>query len=280
MIIKAPAKINLFLEVLNKRKDGYHNIETLFLKIGLFDKLNFKLIKKGIKISCMHPDVPEDATNLVYKAAKLLQQKTGSDKGAHIIIQKKIPVFAGLGGGSSDAAAALLGLNKLWKLGLEQKELLGLARKIGADVPVFVTNYTAAIGRARGDKLTPLDLENKFWILLVKPDISVSTKEVYGRLSSSLTRTKNDVKLLVHALRSKRMELIEKTLFNRLESAAFKQYKQLNKIKQMISAHGVRAVLMSGSGSVIFGLMNSRKEAIKLKQEFQGAYDVMVVRSL
>ncbi|MBU1042992.1 MAG: 4-(cytidine 5'-diphospho)-2-C-methyl-D-erythritol kinase [Candidatus Omnitrophica bacterium] len=280
MIIKTPAKINLFLEVLDKRKDGYHNIETLFLKIGLFDKLTFKLIKKGIKISCSHPDVPEDQTNLVYKAAKLLQQKTGTDKGVHIRIQKKIPVFAGLGGGSSDAAAALLGLNKLWKLGLEQKELLALAKKIGADVPVFITNCNAAIGKARGDKLTPIDIGYRFWILLVKPDISVSTQKAYCGLSSSLTRQKNDVKLLVHAVKSKRMELIEKTLFNRLESVVFKQYKQLKKIKQMISARGVRAVLMSGSGSVIFGLINSREEAIKLKKEFQGAYETMVVRSL
>ncbi len=280
MIIKAPAKINLFLEVLNKRKDGYHNIETLFLKIKLFDKLKLRLIKNGIKISCKHPDVPENKSNLVYKAAKLLQQKTGTDKGVHISIEKNIPVFAGLGGGSSDAAAVLRGLNKLWALNLDQKELLTIARKIGADVPFFVTDYNIAIGKARGDRLTPLAIESKFWILLLKPNISVSTKQAYQGLSSGLTRTKNDVKLLIHALKNKRMELIEKTLFNRLETVVFKEFKQLKKIKQMISARGVRAVLMSGSGSVIFGLLNNRKEGIKLKQELQGAYEVMMIRSM
>lgn len=280
MLINAPAKVNLFLEVLDKRKDGYHNIETLFLKIKLFDKLEFKIIKSGIKISCDHPDVPQDETNLVYKAARLLQEKTGTDKGVHIKIKKNIPVFAGLGGGSSDAAATLLGLNKLWQLGLEQKDLLLIGRKIGADVPVFITDYNAAIGRARGDRLTPLNLETKFWIVLVKPDISVSTKEVYSGLLPNLTKTRNDVKLLLHALRSKSMELIAKALFNRLETVAFKRYKQLKKIKEMISARGLRAVLMSGSGSVIFGLTNNREEAVRLKNDLQGAYEVLVVRSL
>jgi len=280
MVIKAPAKINLFLEVLNKRKDGYHNIETLFLKIKLFDKLKLRLIKNTIKISCKHPDVPENESNLVYKAARLLRQKTGTDKGVHISIEKNIPVFAGLGGGSSDAAAVLRGLNKLWALNLDQKELLIIARKIGADVPFFVTDYKMAIGKSKGERFTALAIDPKFWILLLKPKISVSTKQAYEGLSSSLTRTKKDVKLLVHALKSKRMELIEKRLFNRLETVVFKQFKQLKEIKQMISARGVRAVLMSGSGSVIFGLLNNWKEAIKLKQELQGAYKVMVVRSI
>lgn len=280
MLINAPAKVNLFLEVLDKRKDGYHNIETLFLKINLFDKLEFKIIKRGIKISCDHPDVPQDETNLVYKAARLLQEKTGTDKGVHIKIKKNIPVFAGLGGGSSDAAATLLGLNKLWQLGLEKKDLLLIGRKIGADVPIFITDYNAAIGRARGDRLIPLNLETKFWIVLVKPDISVSTKEVYSGLLPNLTKTRNDVKMLLHALRSKRMELIAKALFNRLETVAFKRYKQLKKIKEMISARGLRAVLMSGSGSVIFGLTNNREEAVRLKNDLQGAYEVLVVRSL
>jgi 4-diphosphocytidyl-2-C-methyl-D-erythritol kinase len=280
MIINAPAKINLFLEVLDKRKDGYHNIETLFLKVNLFDKLDLKIRKKGIKIRCLHPDVPEDETNLVYKAAKLLQEKAGIDKGADIKITKNIPVFAGLGGGSSDAAAALLGLNKLWQLGFSQKELLAMGRKLGADVPLFITNYNAAIGKARGDQLKPLALASKFWVLLVKPDIAVSTKAVYSSLFSSLTKTRKDVKLLIHALKSESMELIEKALFNRLESVVFKQYKQLKQLKQSIFASGIRAVLMSGSGSVIFGLTKDKKEAIRLKNELQGNYDVMVVRSL
>ena len=280
MIIKAPAKVNLFLDVLNKRKDGYHNIKTLFLKIGLFDTLRFSSRKNGIRIICKHADVPEDETNLVYKAARLLQQKTDTNKGVCITINKKIPVFAGLGGGSSDAAAALKGLNRFWNLGLDDLQLLEIGRKIGADVAFFSSGYSSAVGTLRGDSLSPVDLGMKFWIILIYPGIRVSTKQIYEGLPSNLTKADIDVKLLIRAIRTKRMELIEKTLFNRLESVAFKYYKQLREIKENVSAHGVRAVLMSGSGSSIFGLSESREEARRLKKELDSAFEVRVVRSL
>lgn len=280
LILHAPAKINLFLEILKKRKDGYHNIHTLFLKINLFDKLCFRKTNKGIRISSTGYPVPTDDTNLSYVATKLLLKAKGVNRGVHIHIVKKIPVAAGLGGGSSDAASTLLGLNKLWKLGLTDRELFSLGRKIGADVPFFLLPDAAALGAGKGDKLRPVSLLRKFWIILVKPELSIFTKEVYRALPENLTKRKFDVKLLIHALRSGNIEAISKNLFNRLEAVTFKKFKYLAEVKKMISALGVRAVLMSGSGSVIFGILENREEAMHIRSKLQRVHEVMVVKSL
>ena len=281
LTFKAPAKINLFLEVLGKRKDGYHNLITVFLKINIFDRLYFKeTAEKEITISCADKRVPSNSDNLVYKAAELLRKKTGCERGVHIRIIKKIPIGAGMGGGSSDAAAALIGLNLLWKLELPQNELLCLAGKIGADVPVFILPDSAAIGRGRGDILKPVHMKKPFWIVVVDPGIFVSTKEVYSALELSLTKREKDVKLLIYALKNSDIKAMENIIFNRLESVTFKKYSKLAQIKKRISALGVRAVLMSGSGSSVFGIVDKREEAIRIKNKLHGAYKVMVGRSL
>ncbi|MBU4477721.1 MAG: 4-(cytidine 5'-diphospho)-2-C-methyl-D-erythritol kinase [Candidatus Omnitrophica bacterium] len=281
LTLKAPAKINLFLEVLGKRKDGHHNLITLFLKINLFDRLYFKdNAEKEITILCTDKRVPDNSDNLVYKAAELLRKKTGCKRGAHIRIIKKIPIGAGLGGGSSDAAAALSGLNLLWKLKLTHNELLSLGRKIGADVPFFILPDSAAIGRGRGDILKPVYVKKPLWLVVVDPGIFVSTKEVYSALALSLTKRKKDVKILTYALKNCDIKTMANIMFNRLESVTFKKYSKLAQIKKRISALGVRAVLMSGSGSSIFGIVDKREEAIRIKNELHGAYNVMVGRSL
>ncbi len=277
----APAKINLFLEVEGKRKDGYHNITTLFLKVGLYDRISFKKRDKGIKLECRHsliPDNPQD--NLVYRAASLMHKRLSKDKGIEIHLEKNIPVGAGLGGGSSDAAATLLALNDIWGLKLSTKELCLLGKKLGADVPLFLMPDTAVLAKGIGDRLKPIKLRKKFWIVLINPGIFVSTKDIYGAIPGSLTKTGFDVKLLIHALRNADIVTIGKTLFNRLESVAFKKHKLLAKVKQKVSALGVRAVLMSGSGSVIFGILREREEAIGIKSGLQGICEVMVVKSL
>ncbi len=280
IIQKAPAKINLFLDVLRKRKDGYHDILTFFLKIGLFDTLHFRPAKDTLEIICRHPQVPEDAANLAYKAACLLRKKCRYPGGAKIEIIKRIPVGAGLGGGSSDAAAALLGLNRLWKLKLSTRELMGVAKKIGADVSFFLYPEAAAIGQGRGDIVRPLELDRRFWLILVCPDIFVSTKEVYGKLGRCLTKKKIDVKLLNYAFKNESLEEIGKKLFNRLEVVTFRKHKKLSAIKDSLSALGVRAVLMSGTGSTIFGLTKSREEAVAVKRKLRDPYKIMIVRSL
>ena len=277
----APAKINLFLEVESRRKDGYHNILTLFLKIGLYDRLSFKKTAAGIKLNCNHPSMPEDPSrNLVYRAASLIKKKLNKDKGIEIHLKKNIPVGAGLGGGSSDAATTLLALNDIWGLKLSDKELFSLGRKLGADVPLFLKSDPAVLATGIGDRLRPINLPKKFWILLINPGIFVSTKEIYKALPGSLTKTGFDVKLLIHALKNADLDLISKTLFNRLETVAFKKHKFLADVKQKVSALGVRAVLMSGSGSTIFGILRKREEAARIKSELQNICEVMVVKSL
>lgn len=280
LIIKAPAKINLFLSVVGKRKDGYHNIVTVFLKIRLFDKLYFKKADSGIKISCNKKEVPVDSTNLVYKAAGLLQEFTGTNFGANIRIIKKIPVAAGLGGGSSDAAAALIGLNQLWNLRLDRETLLRLGKKIGADVPLFLLPETLVLGTARGDKLKPLKLRKEILLVLVNPGIPVSTKAIYEGLSSCLTKKVNDVKLLTHALEFDGPDKIEKYLFNQLEEVTFNKYKRIKEIKKIISAFGFKAVLMSGSGSIVFCVVKNREEATRIKRGLVGLKEILMVRSL
>ncbi|MCP4649335.1 MAG: 4-(cytidine 5'-diphospho)-2-C-methyl-D-erythritol kinase [PVC group bacterium] len=278
--LQAPAKINLFLEVLGKRKDGYHNLNTLFLKLQLFDKISLTPAKSGITISCAHPQVPASSDNLVWKAANLFRKFSGVEQGVHINIKKNIPVAAGLGGGSSDAAATLIGLNKLWGIKAQKQDLLRIGKKIGADVPLFLIPDVAAVGKGRGDRLSPVPLLKKMWIVLIIPAISVSTKEIFGNLPIGLTNKRNDVKLLIHALREADPAIIGKYIYNRLETVTFRKHKALATIKRKISALGVRAVLMSGSGSVIFGIVKTREEAMCIKRRLQDCGKVMVVKSL
>ena len=278
--VKTPAKVNLFLDVVGKRKDGYHTIRTLFLKVGLFDTLYFQKQENGIKISCSGRPVPVDKSNLAYRAAELLQDACGTKQGVHIKIKKNIPISAGMGGGSSDAAAALRGLNRLWKLNLSDKVLMRLGARLGADVPFFLFPESAAWGTGRGDRLKPVEIKKKFWLVVVKPPIAVSTREAYQALPGSLTKRKNDVKLLIYALNNFTLEKIGEKLFNRLESVVFERYNSLARLKKRLSALGVKAVLMSGSGSVIFGLTANREEAKIIKRNLHNRHEVMIVRSL
>ncbi|MFH2145651.1 MAG: 4-(cytidine 5'-diphospho)-2-C-methyl-D-erythritol kinase [Candidatus Omnitrophota bacterium] len=276
--LSTPAKINLFLEILGKRKDGYHNLKTLFLKVRLFDKINICARKdKTIKISCNVKNVPVNKKNLVFKAVRLMQKYGGLDRGVSINIKKNIPVAAGLGGASSDAAATLFGLNRLWALNLSLKALMGLAKKIGADVPFFLLTDSMAYGTGRGDILKPLKIDKKYWILLVIPKIKVSTKRIYQAFTEDLTKTRDDVKLLTCALRKVDISVIGELLFNRLESVTFNKYRWLGKLKDKISALGARAVLMSGSGAVLFGFFKNREEAIRIRNKLRGINCRLVV---
>lgn len=281
LIYRAPAKVNLFLEVLGKRDDNYHNLNTFFLKIDLCDKLYFSLKEKGIKISCDDRRVPKNSKNLVYKAACLVQKQAGLRKGVHIKIKKKIPIAAGLGGGSSDAAITLLAVNKLWDLKLKRQTLLGLAKQLGSDVPLFLNSATAAWATGRGDRLKPVKLRKKYWLVLVNPKIAVSTKQIFEAVPRYLTNIRNDVKLLTNALSRADIETIGMHLFNRLENITFRKHRGLAKIKRNMSALGVRAVLMSGSGSAIFGIVKNREEAMRVRNKLQRrSLEVIVVRSL
>lgn len=284
LILNSFAKLNLYLAVLNRRKDNFHNIETVFEKIDLSDKIIITARRdKRIKIICSDPCVPKDNSNLAYASAKLLQDNFGIDKGLNIRIVKRIPVGAGLGGGSSNAAAVLMGLNKLWKLRLSVSKLAKLAANLGSDIPFFVYNNSFAVGSGRGEKIKPLEAlsRRRLWHILVVPKIKVSTPLIYKGWDRYMQTKKIDknawlttpiynVKILTLALRKNDLSLISKGLFNGLETVTCGLYPEVINIKEKLIQLGLKAVLMSGSGPAVFGIVSSRKEAVSLCRQLRG----------
>lgn len=274
LVLESYAKLNLYLEVLNKRKDNYHNLKTLFERISLSDKIILKSRPDSkIRIICKNSSVPKDKSNLCYRAARLLQDTLKVRSGADIEIKKNIPVGAGLGGGSSNAATTLLGLNKLWKLALSRKELLKFAKKISCDVPFFLYGAKFALGTQRGDRIKPIKAlaGTRVWHVLVVPDLRVSTVYIYKKWDefSELTTPKNDVTLLISKFRRKAYPFEGDFLFNSLEAVTAKLYPQINQVKQEMLRLGLKSILMSGSGPAIFGILASRKEAIAISKELK-----------
>lgn len=280
------AKLNLYLSVINRRKDNFHNIKTLFEKIGLSDKIILTSRRdKEIKIICANSLVPKDNTNLAYRSARLLQDTFGIKKGLSIRIIKRIPVGAGLGGGSSNAAAVLTGLNRFWGLHLTTDKLAKLAANLGSDVPFFVYDTPFALGSGRGERVKPLKTLNraKLWHVLVVPKLVVSTPLIYKsydkhiksvKLSKKvgLTIPEYNVKILTLALRKKDISLTGRAMFNSLEAVTCGLYPQVVRVKNKLIRLGLKAILMSGSGPAVFGIVSSRKEAVsfcvQLKAEF------------
>ncbi|MFH0877494.1 MAG: 4-(cytidine 5'-diphospho)-2-C-methyl-D-erythritol kinase [Candidatus Omnitrophota bacterium] len=207
LCLESPAKLNLFLDVINKRPDGYHNIVTLFERINLCDSVRlFAIHSDEIVVSCSHPDVPLDYRNLAWRAAELIKKSRDIRTGVKIEIDKRIPVGAGLGGGSSNAAAVLSGLSRLFKLKLDQKTLTGYANRLGSDVAFFILNKSFALGTDRGGDLKRVFVPKKLklWHLLFIPPLKVMTKEIYGlHKSLALTRKPLDVNILIRYLKGK-----------------------------------------------------------------------------
>lgn len=294
VVLNSYAKLNLFLEVLNKRKDNFHNIRTLFERINLADKIYLKPRRdNSIRIICHDPQVPKDQTNLCYRAAKLLRDNSkiakSSTSGLDIKISKHIPVGAGLGGGSSNAASLLLGLNKLWKLNFSRHKLLKFAKAIGSDVAFFIYNQPFALGERRGDKIKLLRQFNKLriWYVLVVPKIKVSTPLIYRKWDSfsGLTRPRYDVNILNLALKKNNLSSGFRTawLFNGLEEITTRLYPVVRRIKQQLAGLGLKPVLMSGSGPAVFGVASCRKEAVlaagKIKK-IDASWRVFVTRTI
>jgi 4-diphosphocytidyl-2-C-methyl-D-erythritol kinase len=275
LILHSYAKLNLYLEVLNKRKDSYHNLRTIFERINLCDTIILKPRRdKEIKITCNSPDVPQDKTNLAYRSAKLLQDNFNIDRGVDIKIIKRIPAAAGLGGGSSNAATVLMGLGRLWRLNLSKQKLAYFSRKLGSDVPFFIYNIPFAQGSSRGDRISPLTMLNnkRFWHIIVVPKIKVSTPQIYKKWDtySRLTRGKSSVRLLYLALKKNDLSGLGEVLFNSLEAITTRLYPEVSLVKEEFSRLGLKSILMSGSGPAVFGIVSSRKEAVSLCKQLQG----------
>lgn len=268
MILNSYAKLNLYLEVLNIRKDKFHNIKTIFERINLHDTIILKSrADKQIKIFSNSKEIPLDSSNLAFRSAKLLQDDLAVAKGVDIKIIKRIPVGSGMGGGSSNAATVLLGLNKLWKLDLSKEKLVNFAKKIGSDVPFFIYDCSFAYGRGRGDNILPLNLlsSTKLWHILVVPKIKVSTPAVYkgwDNKTQELTSLKGNDKIILSALMKKDPALISIALFNSLESVTSRMHPVLNIIREKLGLLGLKSVLMSGSGPAIFSVSLTKKEAV------------------
>lgn len=288
--IKSYAKINLYLGVFKKRKDNYHRIITLFERINLCDEIYLKpRPDKKIRIICNNSRVPKGKANLAYRAASLLRRDFAINNGLDIKIIKRIPLAAGLAGGSSNAASVLLVLNRLWNLNLNRKKLLCYGKMLGMDVPFFLVDTSFAVGRGRGDEIRVLGaLKKRFWHILIVPKLKVSTKAVYNRLDkifkpsdTGLTKATRDVKLLGQRLKRGKIPLIRKSLFNRLQMATFNLYPSLKQLNKMLLNLGRQAILMSGSGPAMFGIVSSRKEASILCRKLSsiGNCDMFIART-
>ena len=269
--LKAPAKVNLFLEILGKRDDGFHEIETIMQEIDLADSLQFEETQEGVTLECNDKNIPANQDNLVCKAANLILEECGIKKGVLINLEKNIPVGAGLGGGSSDAATTLKALNSLWKVGLNNEELMEFAAKLGSDIPFFINGKTA-LCRGRGELITPVEVRNRMDYIILFPRVHISTETIYKNLKIDLTKKRKDVSFFLDALKYSEAASISKLLFNRLEEIIFATYPDLLQVKSTLESFDFCGLSISGSGSAFFGLCNDRHQAevIKSKIELSG----------
>ncbi len=292
LILDAPAKINLCLKILGKRPDGYHQVETIIQAIDLCDRLILEQTKKGIKLSSNSNILPLSTNNLVYKAAELLIRTLNIKKGIHVFIEKNIPIAAGLGGGSSDAASAILGLNQLWNLNLNRAKLIDFAKRIGTDVPFFISGYQTVLATGRGDELLPIETKMRQWYCLVVPSKKLLSRRIYsevqqkdldpalatykgtlrtGKGGVSLTFSSADVKMLTRALTEGYKGKIEKFLYNDLAKIVIKLAPEVDEIIQLMKSAGLKG-FVSGSGPAVYTLAPNRKEATRIAKEFSSQH--------
>jgi 4-diphosphocytidyl-2-C-methyl-D-erythritol kinase len=268
--VRAHAKINLYLDVVGKREDGYHNLETIFHSIGLHDEVIIrKQAAKGITIHCDHVGVPCDSRNLAHRAAYLLGDAAGGIGGIAIDIQKRIPVAAGLAGGSANAAAVLHGVNELFGLGFTQTTLMQLGAQLGADVP-FCLHGGAAFGIGIGDQLTRLPALSDVPLLLLNPGIEIPTATVFKKLNFSLTTEEKRGIIIKTFLEKGDVISVGESLYNLLEVPVFSQYPEIAALKTELSAQtGVCGALMSGSGATVFAMMHNTDAARQSESYFK-----------
>jgi 4-diphosphocytidyl-2-C-methyl-D-erythritol kinase len=269
----APAKVNLYLKVLGKRPDGYHDIATLMHKVSLFDELEIHPMERGIVLRCSDSSLPEDERNIVYRAAKSILSFTSSSSGVAITLRKRIPLAAGLGGGSSDAATTLTTINELFKFNLPKSTLIEIGTKLGADVPFFIFDRPAwAFGI--GERLKSTNPLPAMWLVLVNPGFEVSTKMVYENLNFELTKKISEDKIPSF----EKLTDIVKNLHNDLEMVALGLFPVLSEIKERLVKLGARGSLMSGSGPTVFGIFQSEDHAERAEAALRKSTDYCVFR--
>ncbi|HIW31376.1 MAG TPA: 4-(cytidine 5'-diphospho)-2-C-methyl-D-erythritol kinase [Candidatus Paenibacillus intestinavium] len=278
---KAPAKINLVLDALHKREDGFHEVEMIMTMVDLADRLEMEpLARDQIIISSQVGYIPLDAKNLAFQAAQLIKERYQVKQGVYIHLDKKIPVAAGLAGGSSDAAATLRGLNRLWNLNISEHELCELGAELGSDVPFCVTGGTA-LATGRGERLQPISIPPQCWVVLAKPPINVSTADVYGKFRVNKVEQHPSVQNMINALDSGSFTEMCDSLGNVLESVTLQLYPEVKQLKESMIRLGADGVLMSGSGPTVFGLVSKEAKLSRIYNGLRGfCKEVYVVRIL
>lgn len=256
IIVKCPAKINLSLDVIGKRNDGYHELEMIMQSVALYDEVILKKANNDIMVTCSNPMVPSGVNNICYKIAKILFEKYKLDGGITIEIKKQIPVAAGLAGGSTDAAGVIEGVNALYELNMTIEEMMEIGKSVGADVP-FCIHKGTALARGIGEDITRLNSIN-VWVVLAKPDISVSTAAVFSGLKLSEIIKHPDTGLLTDYINDGEIEYLSENMVNVLETVTIKKYPVIAEIKNIMLEFGAIGSLMSGSGPTVFGIFDNR----------------------
>ena len=283
LMLKAYAKINLGLNILSKdQKDGYHYVDMVTLPIELHDRIEIEILPNSYDniITCDDKSLPTDESNLVYKAFKILQEKVKIKNKIRIHIHKTIPVYAGLGGGSSNAAAVLIGLNKLLKLGLSNEELCELGSKIGSDVPLCILNKPCRV-TSKGEKVETFTSKKQYKVLLVKPSVGLSTKDVYLKFDENPNGEVSDIESLVEGLKKGDEKQVFSSMGNALEEPAFKFAYEIKNIKEILLKYGIGNALMTGSGSCVYLItpMDAKLENIENKLKSLG-YKTYLTKTL
>ena len=269
MRLQAFAKINLGLDVLGKREDGYHEVRMIMQTIRMYDQLDMrKSVEPGIHLTTNKKYIPVDENNLVWRAAKLMMDTCGIIEGVSIHLHKVIPVAAGMAGGSSDAAATLVGMNRLFHCGLSKEKLMELGVQIGADVPYCVLRGTA-LAEGIGEKLTVLPPMPDCWILIGKPGISVSTKYVYTTLDLNTDTVHPDIDGMKKALEDGNLYGITERMGNVLQDVTIPAYPEVERIKEQMKALGAVNAMMSGSGPTVFGIFDNEEKAQEACQKLR-----------
>jgi len=270
--ITAPAKVNLFFSIVGRRADGYHDVHTILQAIGLRDRLEFWHTRGSITLECSDPRVPCDESNLCVKAAQMMQRLARREAGVHIRLRKSIPPEAGLGGGSSDAAATLLALNRLWRLNLPMKRLASIAARLGSDVPFFLYGGTA-FAAGRGERVLSMPTRRKrLWFVLLKPDYGVSTAWAYREWDRVRARPGGALEKAIDVVCLRDVDSLAQALHNDLEKVILASHPDIAGAKRDLARAGCLAALLCGSGSAVFGIAEDEQSARRAAAALRKSY--------
>ena len=277
----SPCKFNLFLDVIDRRLDGFHEVVTIIEPLSLYDSLHLRETSEKIEVYADHPGVPDGPDNIIYQAAQLIREETGIDKGVIIRIEKKVPAAAGLGGGSANAACTLLKLNELWKLNLSPSAMTRMAAKLGSDVPFFL-NPGTSLCRGRGEESTPLPPAPGFWAVLIKPSFTISTRWAYEQLAISGSRAPHrNLEIIIGALKDSDPAALGNSLYNIFQEVLEPRIPGLHEILDFFRNNNTLGTVLSGSGPTVIGLAATETEAKALadraRATFPEEYFIQVV---